>query len=131
MTTIEDVINNMDKKETETFEKRLLGYIRQDLARVGFYETYVQPYGISNEEGREKLKEMAESVLSQFKSQVYERIKDQTKEEVKYLRFPKIKKEYKTIRNATTKAFKRFKPKHITDTFMIYHFYRKFLEHSY
>lgn len=128
MATIEDVIDNIDK---EDFEKRLLGYLRLDLTRAGFYETYVQPYGISNEEGREKLKEMAESVLYHFKSQVYERIKDQTIEEVKYLRFPKIKKEYKTVRNATTKAFKRFKPKHIADTFMIYHFYRKFLEYSY
>ncbi len=125
MTTIEDVINSMDKKDMEDFEKHLLGYVRQDLARVGFYETYVKPYGISNEEGREKLKEMAESVLSQFKSQVYERIKYQTKEEVKYLRFPKTKKEYKTIRNATIKAFQKFRTKHITDTFMIYHFYRK------
>jgi len=127
MTTIENIIHHMDKKDLETFEKRILGYVRQDLARVGFYETYVKPYGISNEKGREKLIEMAESALNQFKSQAYERIKRQTKEEVKYLRFPKTKKEYKTIRNAATKGFQKFRTKHITDTFMIYHFYRKIL----
>lgn len=127
MTTIEDVISNMDEKVIKTFEKKLLGYIRQDFARVGFYETYVHPYGISNEEGREKLKEMAETTLNQFKSQVYERIKHQTKEEVKYIRFPKTKTDYKNIRHATTKGFQKFRTKHITDTFMIYHFYRKIL----
>lgn len=127
MVTIEDVIGDMDKKDMEVFEKRLLGYIRQDLARVGFYETHVQPYDLSNEKGREKLKKMAESTLNQFKSQVYERIKYQTKEEVKYIRFPKTKKEYKNIRNTATKGFQKFRTKHITDTFMIYHFYRKIL----
>ncbi len=41
--TIEDVMDNIDK---EDFERHLLGYLRMDLARAGFFETYVKPYAL-------------------------------------------------------------------------------------
>ncbi len=125
MVTIEDIIDNTDK---EDLEKHLLGYLRLDLARVGFFETYVKPYNLSVEEGHEKLEKVAEAILDHFNNNVYDTIKHQTRDEVKNTELPKAKKEYDTVRNATTKAFKKFKQEHIAKTLMMYHFYRKILK---
>jgi len=126
MVTIEDIVSSLDKPD---FEKRVLGCLRLDLARVGFYETYVKPQGLSHEEGHEKLVKAAESILDYFYIRIYESIKHQTKKQVKGTEFPKSKKEYEHVRDAATEAFKKFSQEHIAKTFVVYHFYRNVLKY--